>query len=310
MSVARRRWSPDEKATVLRLSKEGYTQRDIADKLRPGIKTAWRSVGEIIREANREKVEATTDHLAPGVSSTPVIPSSSAYSSRVELPEGMVNSLTAREFMRMMNDDQREIFVATYEDLRGDADQDSLTSAENDMLIRAAYNNVKYLKAQHMLYLAEGYMQEELEGGLTTGTDEDKAKKRLAGNREIYKKEVEQWGKEYSDLLTDLKLTRKQRLDKIKDTRNTFLDLQEELSAMLKKGSLIEDVKKLNLVTEEELRRMARGELGPDGRRYTWLVGAFDEFMPEGSAPLRETEKPQPPQPLENQESSDGPSKE
>lgn len=278
MTIARKRWSPDEKRAVLQMSKEGYTQKQIADKLRPGVKFAWRSVGEIVREGRRKEVKAlpVTNH-APGVASTPILPSSS-YTSTVELPDGMADSLTAKEFMTMMDDDQSAIFVATYEDLRGDADDEALTRAENEMLIRASYSNVKYLRAQSLLNTAESYLMQELDGSIPD-TDRGKAMRRFAGGRESYKKECEQWQKEYMDYLNDLKLTRRQRLDKIKDTRNTFLDLQQQLTDKAKRESVIEDIKRINLSTEAEFRRMAKGEPGPDGKVYRWLIGAFDEYV-------------------------------
>ena len=275
MGVARRRWSPDEKRTVLQLTKEGYTQKEIAERLRPGVPTAWRAVGEIQREGRRKTV---TD--APATSGTQqhqIVPPPS-YTSKIELPDGMADSLTAKEFMTMMDDNQRAIFVATYEDLRGDADEEALTRAENEMLIRACYSNVKYLRAQSLLNVAESYIMLEMEGGMTD-SNEDKAKRRFAGGREGLKKEVEQWQKEYMDYLNDLKLTRRQRLDKIKDVRNTFLDLQQELTDQIRQASLVEDIKRINLATDDEFRRMARGDKGPDGRVHTWLIGAFDEFL-------------------------------
>lgn len=280
MATARRRWSPDEKKTILQLAKEGYTQKQIAEKLRPGVPTAWRTVGDIIRDERKRAERATpVTTLAPGVTSTPIIPSSQfTYNSTVELPDGMVNSLTAREFMGMMDDDQAAIFIATYEDLRGDADEESLTPAENEMLIRAAYSNVKYLRAQSLLNTAESYLMMELDG-LLTDSDADKAKKRFAGGRESYKKEVEQWQKEYREYLNDLKLTRRQRLDKIKDTRNTLLDLQQELTEQARKGSIVEDIKRINHATEDEFRRMAKGQPGPDGKVHSWLIGAFSEYL-------------------------------
>ena len=284
MGVARRRWSPDEKKTVLQLTKDGWTHKQIAEKLRPGVATAWRSVGEIIREERNKMVTDTVTAPAtnPQLSKSP----HPKYSSKIELPDGMADSLSAREFMTMMEDDQRAIFVATYEDLRGDADDEALTRAENEMLIRAAYSNVKYLRAQSLLNVAERYLMMDMEGGLTDSTA-DMAKRRFAGGRETFKKEVEQWHKEMADLLNDLKLTRKQRLDKIKDTRNTFLDLQQDLVNKQRQGSLVQDIKRINMATDEEFRRMARGEVGPDGRTHSWLIGAFDEYT---TKPLDEKE--------------------
>lgn len=274
MGVARRRWSPDEKRTAMQLSKEGYTHKQIADKLRPGVPTAWRSIGDIIREARKPLVASSSK---PATSGTPLIPPPK-FSTKIELPPTMADSLSAREFMTMMDDAQRAIFIATYEDLRGDADEESLTRAENEMLIRASYSNVKYLRAQSLLNVVESYLMIEMEGGFGD-SDEDMAKKRFAGRGDTYKKEAEQWHKEYMELLNDLKLTRKQRLDKIKDTRNTFLDLQQELTDKIRQDSLVEEIKRINMATDDEFLRMARGEKGPDGRVHSWLIGAFDKYL-------------------------------
>ena len=285
MSVARRRWSPDEKRAVLQMHKEDYTYRQIAEKLRPGVASAWRSVGEIVRESRDRAV--TDQPVGSGVKQHQIIAPRAQYSSKVELSESMADSLTAREFMTMMDDDQRAIFVATYEDLRGDADEESLTRAENEMLIRAAFSNVKYLRAQSLLNVSESYLMLDMEGGLPD-SDEGKAKRRFAGRGDAYKKEAEQWQKEYMDYLTDLKLTRRQRLDKIKDTRNTFLDLQLELSHKIQQDSMVEDIKRINKATTEEFHRMARGEVGPDGQKHSWLIGAFTEFV-DDETPQPET---------------------
>jgi hypothetical protein len=121
---------------------------------------------------------------------------------------------------------------------------------------------------------------DDLEGRLSE-SDGDKAKRRFAGSRETYKKEVEQWHKEHMELLDQLKLTRKQRLDKIKDTRNTFLDLQLEMTEKIRQESIVEEIQKINRATRDEFHRMARGEEGPDGQKHPWLIGAFEEYLPE-----------------------------
>lgn len=297
MGTARRRWSPDEKKAVIALTEEGYTQKQIAERLRPGVSSAWRSVGEIIRDHRAAQVAATQPAApveASGVAAPQRIVTSIPKSALVVLPPEMAASLSAHEFMTMMNDAQRKIFIGHYMDLRGNVDDESLTPAENEMLIRASYSNVKYLNAQSMLMTAETYLMLEMEGGLTD-SDEDKAKKRFAGRGDSYKKEADQWQKEYMDYLDGLKLTRKQRLDKIKDTRNTFLDLQQELTSQIRRESLVEEIKRINMATDAEFRRMAKGEVGPDGKSHSWLVGAFDHYL---ETPV----DPEPPKQLDKKE--------
>lgn len=284
MGVARKRYSPDEKALILQLNREGYTYKQIAEKVRPGVSTAWRSVGEIVREAKAAEA-------APPVTATPATSGLDAPVAQlprplvqvptaqkgVQLPPELKDSITAREIMAMLADDQREVFVATYQDLRGEADEDTVTKAENEMLMRAALAHTQYLRAARMYSECETYLLADLNGEIPDPQD---PRKRMAGRGDAYKKEMETKHKEYMELMDGLKLKRSQRLDKIKDTRNTFLDLQQSLMEKVRKTSIVEDIKRINMQTREELQRLAKGEEGPDGKQYNWLIGAFDEVTP------------------------------
>ncbi len=280
MSVARRRWSPDEKAAIKKLWEEGWTYTQIADKLRPGVKTAWRSIGEIVREEIKQPLtpQPAGGPVAPSTPATPVSRQAPLQSS-VELPESLADSLTAREMMSMLDDEQREVFIATYEDMMGNSDEEQVTRAEKEMFLKASFAHVRYLRAQRMISLCESYLMMDLDG-LLGDSDQDKAKKRLAGSGERYKKESTECHNEYMEVMKSLKLTREQRLDKIKDTRNTLLDLQAELSRKAKQESIIDDIKKINMATREEFLRMSKGEVGPDGNVHPWLIGAFEEALP------------------------------
>lgn len=279
MSIARRRWSPDEKAAIKKLWNEGWTYTQIAEKLRPGVKTAWRSIGEIVREEIKPA-------LTPMPEGAPAAPTSMGTSrpklsaSPVDLPDSLEDSLTAREMMSMLDDEQRELFIATYEDMMGNADEEQVTRAEKEMFLKAAFAHVRYLRASRYISVCEGYLMQDLDG-LLGDSDADKAKKRMAGSGERYKKEAELYHDEYMEVMKSLKLTREQRLDKIKDTRNTLLDLQAELNRRAKQESIVDEIKKINMASTEELHRMARGETGPDGQVHPWLIGAFDDVPKE-----------------------------
>ena len=286
MSVARKRYTPDEKAQIVSLHEEGYTYRDIAERIRPGVDSAWRSIGEIVREHKKaQETQPQAPTSANDVLDVPAdapklvqVPTAVKGKSPITLPESIRDSVTAREIMAMFDDEQREVFVATYEDLRGEADEDSLTRAENEMLMRAAFAHTQYLRAARMYSQCESYLMMDLNGEIVDNSD---PRKRMAGRGDSYKKEMETRHKEYMELIDGLKLKRSQRLDRIKDTRNTFLDLQQELMTKARQSSIIEDIKKINLATREELERMSKGEVGPDGVQVQWLIGAFEDFLGE-----------------------------
>jgi hypothetical protein len=283
MNIARRRWSPDEKAAIRKLIAEGWTYKQIGEKLRPGVPTAWRSIGEIVRE------EIKPPTLTPASNGAPVAPQTQSAStsnglrvtaSTVELPDSIQDSLTAREMMSMLDNEQRELFVATYEDLMGNADDEQVTRAEKEMFLKASFAHVSYLRANRMIATCEQYLMMDLDGQLGD-SDADKMKKRLAGSGEKYRKEAERYHNEYMEITKSLKITREQRLDKIKDTRNTLLDLQAELSRKARQESIVDDIKRINLATKEEFVRMSKGEAGPDGVVRPWLIGAFDNIDAE-----------------------------
>lgn len=277
MNIARRRWSPDEKAAIRKLIAEGYTYKQIAERLRPGVPTAWRSVGEIVREEVKPASPPNQPNSAPQPASTSN--GLRVTASTVELPDSIQDSLTAREMMSMLDNEQRELFVATYEDLMGNADDEQVTRAEKEMFLKASFAHVSYLRANRMIATCEQYLMMDLDGQLGD-SDADKMKKRLAGSGDKYRKEAERYHNEYMEITKSLKITREQRLDKIKDTRNTLLDLQAELSRKARQESIVDDIKRINLATKEEFVRMSKGEAGPDGIVRPWLIGAFEDVLP------------------------------
>ena len=127
MNIARRRWTPDEKAAIRKLLAEGWTYKQIGEKLRPGVPTAWRSIGEIVREEIKPPTLTPAGSGLPSAQTQalPAAPSvglRASISTTIELPESLEDSLTAREMMGMLDDEQRELFIGTYEDLMGESE--------------------------------------------------------------------------------------------------------------------------------------------------------------------------------------------
>ena len=262
--MSNKKYTPEEKKRILELYRDGWTYTMIAEKIRPGVKSAWRTVGEIVR---RSKSKTDTATPSRGMSA--------------DLPKDLADSLTAKHIMSMLDEDMKEIFLSTYESLKNEADEDSINKSERESLLRAALVQTEYLHASKMYRTCERYMMQELNGELDDDDRETKAKKRLAGRSDIYKKEMEAKHKEYMELLDSLKLTRRQRLDKVKDTKNTLLDVINDLSQKARPESIIDDIKRINTATKKEFYRMAQGHEGPDGKRHPWLIGAFDDVQDE-----------------------------
>jgi len=212
MSVARKRYNPDEKRVIIKMAKDGFCYKDIAARVRPGVSTAWRSIGEIVRGAREQAVVANVP--GSGVAKPlSLLTAPINSSSLITLPDELHDSVTAAQIMAMLDDSQREVFVATYEDLRGQADEDTVTRAENEMLMRAALSHTQYLRAAAMYARCESYLIDDLEGNIIDPAD---PRKRMAGRGDSYKKEMETKHKEYMDLISGLHSS---KISKIKDSR-------------------------------------------------------------------------------------------
>lgn len=290
-SRARRQYSPDEKKMIMRLHDEGFTYTQIAERVRPGVENAWRSIGNIVREEKKKALSPKPPqdtHIVPSaVENDPSIAKASENyvkkSAIFTLPPELRNSMTAMNIMSMLDDEQREIFLAAYEELKNEADDEQITRPEREVLMKAALAHTQYLRAAKMYHQCEHYLMLDMEGAL----DKEDPKKRWAGRGDAYKKEMETKHKEYMELIESLKLTRKQRLDKIKDTRNTLLDLQQELHRKARQESIVDEIKRINTATKDELYRMSKGEVGPDGQRHPWLIGCFDKIL-QGHVPEKD----------------------
>lgn len=291
--TAKKRWSEREKQEVIRLRfQDGMEYKDIAKVIRPHQHTAWRKVGEICREYEKQRDEGLlgtpTNKEAPAPSSA-----SSSMTTTVAAHDGVkrealvsmsreerVRYLTGRlkqsargkAILLALTADQQIIFAEMY--LEVVEEFDSLTSAEDQMLMQAILAYCQYLRACQLSSKAEAAFMQMMAGTL----DDDDPQRALAGVADRYKRDMETKHKEYVTLMDKLKATRDQRLKSVTDQRKTFGEMMREYATKDARNNLIKDILAVEKMSDDELKRMLDGGPAPDGRMCRWLIGDFSEY--------------------------------
>jgi len=162
------------------------------------------------------------------------------------------------------------LFLEEYERIHSELD--SLTAAEEQMLTTGILSYVLALRAQ------KSYREdEELIGLIRAGqAPPNQDRDKVLGRGEAYRKEYTDRMRDYRDVMESLKATRDKRLEKIYDQKRTLIDLITELSKKDIKQSMIDDVYRLDKMTDEELTRLLKGEVEND-QQFPYLIGDVTE---------------------------------
>lgn len=293
-SVAKKRWTEREKQEVVRMRfQDGMKHKDIAAVIRPNQPTAWRKIGEICREYEQQRdgmLGTPHDDKTPAPSAVTHSPStittikekegirrealvSMSREERVRyLMSRLKQSARGRGILLALDAQQQEMFTEMYHEVVEEFD--SLTSAEDQMLMQAILAYCQYVRASQMACQAE----EAFILNLNNKLDEDDPRRSLAGVADRYKNDMEKKHKEYASLMDKLKATRDQRLKSVTDQRKTFGELMREYAAKDARGNLVKDIVAIEKMSDDEIKRMLEGGPGPDGIVRKWLLGDFSEY--------------------------------
>jgi transposase-like protein len=290
---AKKRWSEREKQEVIRLRfQDGMQYKDIANIVRPNQSTAWRKVGEICREYEKQRDEGllgtpqNQETPAPSAASPSTITTSEVNEgikrealvsmSREErvryLMARLKQSARGKAILLALDADQQIIFAEMYHEVVEEFD--SLTSAEDQMLMQAILAYCMYLRACQLSSQAEQAFMLMMAGKL----EDDDPKRAIAGVADRYKRDMETKHKEYVTLMDKLKATRDQRLKSVTDQRKTFGEMMREYATKDARNNLIKDILAVEKMSDDELKRMLEGGPAPDGTHKKWLIGDFSEY--------------------------------
>jgi hypothetical protein len=139
---------------------------------------------------------------------------------------------------------------------------DSITEAEEQQLFAAIIEYVLAYRSMRFKTEEERCVQETLNGE----HDKDDARYKLKVDPR-HGEDYDRHLKTYQDLMSGLKMSRKQRLDKVKSDRRTLVDVASELSTSSAQAMAADEIERMSALGDEELAKLVK-----DG----YVLGLFE----------------------------------
>lgn len=234
----------DQIKKILDLHDANLSDQEIADKLGWKNKTAARSVARYRKQAQQDTEEKGSE--------SSFLKTLDEFT-REERFEYLKKTLKSMPRIKMtfnsLNNDEKEMFQDEY--FKIIRSTESLTEAEEQTLFTAILSFVLAMRSLTLKNLEEERYADSLRGVLKKG---DAGFTTRVDDR--FQKEYEKHMDKYSSLMKDLKLSRAQRLDKVKTERKTLVDLAEELSTKTAQADAATRIEELSKKRDGELKRL------------------------------------------------------
>ena len=128
---------------------------------------------------------------------------------------------------------------------------DSITEAEEQQLFAAVIEYVLAYRALGMKTEEERCVAETLAG--KNDTDSPRFKTKVdARHDEAYASHLSS----YQNLMNGLKMSRRQRLDKVKSDRRTLVDVASELSTQNAQSMAADEIERMSILSDEALKKL------------------------------------------------------
>lgn len=231
-------------AQMLDWSAVGMTHKQIAQKLGWSNATAERSVARYLKKAKE-------DFDAKARSARTLDEYTREERLRI-LQEKLSTTPRFRIVFTGLNADEKAMFEDEYYSIVKSTD--SLTEAEEQTLFTAILSYVLAMRALTMKNQEENLFAQSMAGEIE---EEDANYRRRVDER--FQKEYESHMGKYNAMMKDLKMSRAQRLDKVKTERRTLVDVAEELSTKTAQADAAVRIEELSRLQDEELKRLFEG---------------------------------------------------
>ncbi len=162
---------------------------------------------------------------------------------------------------KSLSDEEEACFLSEYYSVLQSTD--SINEAEEQQLFAANIEYVLAYRALSMKTEEEKCVKETLAGQWKEG--DPRFKLRVDPR---HSEDYDSHLKTYQDLMSGLKMSRKQRLDKVKSDRRTLVDVASELSTHSAQALAADEIERLSMSSNEELERLVK-----DG----YVLGLFKE---------------------------------
>lgn len=245
-----------EKSRVRELAQQGRTNTEIADLMKEEFPENWqskyahRTVARILKEDDTSVPDdKTLDEMS--------------RDERYRFIEARLQgSPRFRIAFKNFDADQKELFVSEY--LSVIKSTDTLTEVEEQAVFAAILELVLAFQALNRKERLEKLRDETLEGKYD---ENDPLYTKFVDDK--YQREYDQHMKLYQKGMSELKMSRAQRLKEVRSQKQSLVDLAEQLSNKNAQAEVSEEIERLGGLKDEELKRLL--ELGH-------IHGVFDQY--------------------------------
>jgi len=238
--------SEDLKAQVLAYNDQGLSSMQIAEKINwPKNEYSRKKIGKILKEANKHAVIAS-----PEAKDLNLTLDQMTRDQRFEhLKNSVMKTPRATLVFNSFTEAEKEFFLDEY--LKILKATDSISEPEEQSLFSACVEYVLAFRALDLKAIEEKCYAETQAGKWKQGDVRFRA---FADDK--FAKQYQQHLETYRKLVTDLKMSRSQRLDKIKNEKRTLVDLAVELSSKSAQTTATEEIIRLSRLSDEELQKL------------------------------------------------------
>lgn len=238
-----------QKDYVRTLAGDGLSNVEIASKMKELYPEDWtsehahRTVARMLKDA--EKIAA----VDVGVDPNKTLDEMSREERFRFIESRLEQTPRFRMVFRNFNSDQKGVFIDEY--LTIIRSTETLTEAEEQALFAAILELILSFKALDRKEQEEMYRDQTMEGLIT---EDDVKYRRVVDDK--YQREYDQHMKLYQKGMSELKMSRSQRLKEIRTQKRTLVDVAEELSHSNAQAQVADEIERLAKEKDSELKRL------------------------------------------------------
>jgi hypothetical protein len=220
-------------------------------------KSAHRSVARILKEG-------AAPEAPKNASAMPKTLDEMSREERARYIEGrMQGTARFRMAFRNFDNDEKDVFIEEYMGVIRSTE--TLTEVEEQALFASILELILAFQALNRKEMEEKWRDQSLRGEIN---ENDPTFRRIVDDK--YQREYDQHMKLYQKGMSELKMSRKDRLKEVRSQKQTLVDLAEELSTKNAQSEVADEIERLAKMKDEELKRLL--ELGH-------LHGVFEEYQ-------------------------------
>ncbi len=237
------------KDQIWSLHKQGIESEKIVTIVGWDHKTAKRSVNDIILKFRKAEEAFVKSGKKPDGQPDLLLDEMTRDERYKHIKKTLTTTPRCRLTFQALNEDEKSMFLDEYYNVIKSTD--TLTEVEEQTLFVAILEYVLASRSFVIKSQEETLYRETMQGLHREG--EPRFRKYMDDK---YQKEYESHLRQYKDFMKELKMSRSQRLDKVKNQKVSLVDIAQELSTASAQSNAAEEIHIMSKMRDDELKKM------------------------------------------------------